>query len=106
MFRIIKTLMVCLLFFSVYIGSNQLGANNDVFAAAMARCCNNGFCHDAPCVSPSSLNPCSEDGEYITTCTRCMFKVTTLQSCNLYIGPWPTWCIDSNGNRMYATELE
>lgn len=96
----VRKLLMFLLVAAVYIGANQLSSNNNVFANTMALCCNNGLCHDMPCSGKSSILPCS-GSEYITTCMMCMEVVYELDACYKYNGPWPTWCVMSNGNRYY-----
>lgn len=101
MYRTIKALLICLLFFAIYFSSSQSGSNNEVFAGAMARCCNNAICHDALCTSTSSILPCT-GSEYISNCEWCMDVVAELRNCGRYSRVWPTWCVYSDGTKYYA----
>lgn len=89
--KLTKAVLFTVLTFAVYIGGSQISANNDVFASAMARCCNNGICNEAPCSVGSSILPCS-GSEYTTNCGACMDVVYQLYYCGKYLGPLPTHC--------------
>jgi len=101
MYKAIKAFLTCLLFFSIYFSSAQIGNNNDIFANSMAYCCNAGYCHDISCAFPSSIRPCT-GSEYIRTCEWCIPVVSSLRGCNLYNGAWPTWCILDDGTKYYG----
>jgi len=97
-----KVFSICLLLAAVYFGSAQMGSGNEVFASAMLRCCNNGMCHDELCSYGSSVKPCL-GSSYSTTCRFCMMEeIYELKTCGLYLGPTPTWCILSDGSKLYG----
>jgi hypothetical protein len=58
----------------ILFGFYELSYRNDIFSASLSRCCNNGLCAEANCISPSSINAGSDCSikYYHLTCKECI----------------------------------
>jgi len=89
----------------ILFGFYELSYKNDIFAQSKSRCCNNGLCNAANCISQSSINSGSLCNiHYYLTCKECIDLEISgcIANCSLQKN---IFCYDINGLKYFGTKI-